>query len=66
MGKPMKLHLHKENPHVSEDADGQRLVETNVSKTTQPPRWWRWPTIESGLRSRDTLPRFSAATAGPL
>ena len=30
MGKPMKLHLHKDNPHVSEDADGERLVETVV------------------------------------
>ena len=32
MGKPMKLHLHKDNPHVSEDADGQRLVETECEQ----------------------------------
>lgn len=27
MGKPIKLHLHKESPHVTENEDGERLVE---------------------------------------
>ena len=27
MGKPVKLHLHKESPHVTETEDGGRLIE---------------------------------------
>ena len=32
MGKQIKLHLHEDNPHVIEDAEGQRLVETECEQ----------------------------------